>query len=362
MKATWSGSLSTRLFCLDFLKAISITAVVSYHSIFVSRSTYTDSLLALDLSSAPLRFCVPVLFTISFLLLERGLANRSKEPTWKLMRKRLLRVAVPTIVWFSLVIGLKFSRGSVSLSEIIPYTLRGDAYQGAYYLVALLQFLLIFAWLRNYLRRPQSIVIVLLLQGAVFLLVYQALSGNPALQPLLSTLRSLGRPCLIYWFGYVALGIYFHNNWPSIVEASRTTSKSVKFAAVGLTCFFLIAEDYLLFSLSGGKIVPFDYSMFSCVISAITAFICFASIEEWHIPKATQALVYLLSRYSLGIFCINGILSEILLSFGSHLLSHLSFDLVEILAIKLLGWLFLLGVSLLLSILLDRIGLGAIVR
>ncbi len=107
-----------RLFSLDLLKAISIAAVVSYHSVFVPRSTYTTSLLPLDTAFASLRFCVPVLFTISFFLFDRGLTNRCNELILSSIRKRLVRLAIPIAFWFSLAATLKLITGN-DLAKII---------------------------------------------------------------------------------------------------------------------------------------------------------------------------------------------------------------------------------------------------
>jgi surface polysaccharide O-acyltransferase-like enzyme len=66
----------SRLFFLDLLKALSMVAVVSYYSIFLPKSTYAENAFFIDMLFAPLRFCVPMLFTISFLLFERGWHNK----------------------------------------------------------------------------------------------------------------------------------------------------------------------------------------------------------------------------------------------------------------------------------------------
>ncbi|MEH2284803.1 MAG: hypothetical protein V7K90_26375 [Nostoc sp.] len=79
-------------------------------------------------------------------------------------------------------------------------------------------------------------------------------------------------------------------------------------------------------------------------------------------PLPIRITVKLLSKYSLGIFCINGILSLICLQLGTQLFIGLNFTFQEILAIKLISWNLLLIVSLGLSMLCDRIGLGACVR
>lgn len=97
------------------------------------------------------------------------------------------------------------------------------------------------------------------------------------------------------------------------------------------------------------------------MLSVAVAFLCFASVEEKQLFLPLRRGVKLLSKYSLGVFCINGIVSQIFLSFGSHWFSESTFGFLEILAMKLIGWGILLTVSLSLSVLLDKAGLKNIV-
>jgi hypothetical protein len=358
---------ANRLFCLDLLKAIGIAAVVYYHSIFVVRSTYESSLLAVNILAAPLRFCVPVLFTISFLLLERGIANRSNQPVWSTIKKRLLRLAIPTAFWFGLTISLKLLKGAVSIAEplnLLVYLVKGNAFQGAYYLLVLFQFLLVFAWLRNWFKHDKFVVLAILLQGIVFALDDQVLFNESGLHRSLDLLRGLGSPFFIYWFVYAALGVYLHRHWSKWVQLSQQLAFQIKLGLIVLIGLLFMVEEYWLYTLAEGNINPFEYNLFSCVGGTIVAFLCAASVEADQLPKKLRAIVELLSRYSLGIFCINGIVSELFLSLSSHshLLSSLTLNLLEVSLLRIIGWIVLLVVSLQLSILLDRVGLGAVVR
>lgn len=348
-----------RLFPLDLLKAISITAVVSYHSIFVPRSTYTDSILPINMLFATLRFCVPVLFTISFLLFERGLTKHYAKTTWPLMKKRLVRLIIPTVFWFGLAAGLKLLKGN-ALPEVISAVLNGTIFQGAYYLLVMLQFVPVFVWLRHWFSNLKNVLVTILLQGLFFLLLYTMLS-TPFETQGLAILRTIGRPLVGYWFVYMALGSYLWKNWSLLVQISTCIPINIKVIMLCLSCLLLVSEEQWLFLLSSGKIPPFDYAMFSCILSVFIVFLCFASIKENQLPLSVKRLVLLLSKYSLGIFCINGIMSEVFLSFGSHLFNGATFGLLEVLAIKLIGWALLLTFSLKLSILLDRVGLETVV-
>lgn len=125
---------SHRLFALDLLKAISITAVISYHAMLVPRSTYADSLPLLEISAGGLRFCVPVLFTISFFLLACSLDKTDLRP-WQLLKKRLMRLLIPTTFWFGLAILLK-SLTRNPFPHLMERLVSGNIFQGAYFFIS----------------------------------------------------------------------------------------------------------------------------------------------------------------------------------------------------------------------------------
>jgi hypothetical protein len=90
-------------------------------------------------------------------------------------------------------------------------------------------------------------------------------------------------------------------------------------------------------------------------------FILFSSVNENEITPWLKKLVLILSKYRLGIFCINGILYQVIGSISTKLLSEMTFSFSEIIIIKFLTWFLLLSVYLFVSILLERIGLKKVV-
>jgi hypothetical protein len=166
----------------------------------------------------------------------------------------------------------------------------------------------------------------------------------------------------VYWFSYMFLGAFIWKNWARIVSFSGSISIEKKSALCIFGCTAIIFEQYYLLKASSGNIPPFDYVMISCLLSIFILFTCCASIQEDQVPESLRTLILLFSKYSLGIFCVNGILSEIFLSVGTHLFGNYIFSFPEILMIKLIGWPILLFSCLGISILLDRVGLHTVVR
>ncbi len=347
-----------RLFALDLLKAVSITVVVLFHSTFVPPSSFADSAGLLGSLFSPLRFCVPVLLTISFFLLARGLEKYAAQPIWPLLKKRLLRLAIPTLFWFGLMAILELILDSTWLA-LVKSMLQGVIFTGAYYLLILFQLVPIFPWFRRYWRNLKGVLVTVALQAVVFLSISAAVSGTWDSQ-ILPILREMGRSPFAYWFVYMALGTYFHEKWPQLVQLSSRISAGSKLLLLGITLAMLPVERSLI--VSNDSASPFEYVMISCILSVPVAFLCCASLEESQLPPAIRQIVLLLSKYSLGIFCINGILSRFLSNIGHELFSAETFSLSEILAIRLISWSLLLAASLGLSVLLDRAKLGVCVR
>ena len=360
---TQNNQLVGRVFCLDLLKAISIAAVVFYHSTFVPISTYAAAAVPELIITAPLRFCVPVLFTISFILFEREFSKTNAKSDWSIIKKRVQRIAIPIVFWFSIAAALQLLKGS-NPTKLIIEVLTGTIYIGAFYLVVLVQFIPIFTWIRKWFSNVSNIVITILIQGFIFLLLQALLAGNFGASGsyIIDALRNINRPLFIYWFVYMALGYYCFHNWLLFEKVSAQITTKMKMLLVVVTSIVMTFEYNRVITGLEGDSSTFEYALLACIISVFVAFLCFASVKENQLPPLARQAVQLLSTYCLGIFCINGILSQVFSVVGRHLFSTATFNLPQILLAKLVGWVILLGVSLGLSILLDKIRLEACVR
>ena len=358
---------SERLFFLDFLKAISIISVVSFHAIFLPRSALNASEGILETLFAPLRFCVPVFLTISIFLFEKQIAKSSTETLTEtstqsnkaLLKKRFNRLITPILFWFAVAAGLKIINGN-SILEVIVSIFQGEIFTGAYYFLVILQLLWNFVLVRDWLIKENNIFTTIIAQGVVLLFVYAVISDF-FVDEVLKVVVFLERPLIIYWFVYIALGVYIYQNFDWIERVSHSLSKTNKALILCITAATMMAEYRILTLLLADSLRPFDYAAFSCILSVPIMFICFASVNEKSLPLPIVKLTKLLSKYSLGIFCINGILAQIFLSIGTKLFSQISFNLTQILLIKVISWIALLGLSLMFSILLKRLGLKKVV-
>jgi hypothetical protein len=350
-----------RLFPIDVLKAVSIVAVVSFHSIFVYTSTYTSVSYPLDILFAPLKFCVPVLLTISFFLLKRGLEKKAEQPVYLLLKKRLIRLLIPTAFWFSLGIIISKFIWYQDKPHLLISVLQGTISTGAYYLLILFQFVPFFIWLHPWFDRRRNIWLNLFFKVSFFFRIYASLSGMFGSEvPLI--LHNLDRTLFIYWFVYMVLGSYLYNNWSKIVKISGSITTRIKIALLCLTSLTMIAECSVLKIFTGESMSPYDYVLFSCIVSVIVCFSLLCLGGRKPSIYACEKAIKLLSTYSLGIFCINGCINLALAGLIAPIFKYNTFNLTEMLVMKLLGWVLLLSLSVVLSLGLDKIKMGVFVR
>ncbi|MBD6620518.1 acyltransferase [Komarekiella sp. 'clone 1'] len=347
-----------RLFPIDLLKAISIVAVVSFHSTVVPKTTYINSQLYMEILFSPLRFCVPVFLVIYFLLFEKAL-SKHKVSTLSVVQKRLVRILIPTMFWFSITALLKLINKS-SWIEVFGGILNGEIFTGGYYLLIILQFIPFFAIFRPWFSKQINVFIAIMIQSSVYIWIY-TIHWSSEFNQIVFILKFIHRPLFIYWFVYMVLGIYCYKKWSSIVKLSSLLHIYTKVIILVIYTVLQGVEAYYAFVVLQGDIPPFDYAMFSCMLSVLVMFICFASIKEDQVNPLIKNLVSVLSKYSLGIFCINGILYQLLSSLSLRLFVEVNFNFLEIIIVKLLCFCLLLSISLVLSMLLERMGLKVVV-
>lgn len=356
-----SASQSDRLFWIDFLKAISMMAVVSYHSLFLPTSAYAEIAPWVEVIFAPLRFCVPVLLTLSFFLVARSLEKYAGQSKLELCQKRISRLLVPTLFWFSIAAGLRYFGQPAERDTLWLTLLQGKVFPGAYYLLVMLQLVPLAIWSDRFFKSFRNILLTIGIQVLIFLMINASLESF--ISPDLARFLAIpARTLIIYWFAYVGLGIYFQQNWDKIQSLSARISPTLKVTLILLTSLLMLGEFHHLYNVTSGDPIPFEYALVSGLLSVFILLLCFANLNSAEFPDLPISGIKLISKYSLGIFCINGILSLVFLQLGNQLLGEFNFNFIEILSLKLIGWIGLLTLSVFLSQLLDRLGLGNCVR
>ena len=360
-QSTNNSNLSGRIFFVDLLKAISISAVVFYHAIFFPIATYFSVAIPELVLSSSLRFCVPVLLTIYFFLFERELNRPGTYSDWAVCKKRLIRIAIPTGFWFGLSGLIQMLKGN-SLPELLEEALTGNIYIGAYFLLILLQLTPVYILIRGWFKRTRNVLIMIGLQAIVFIEIkvftfHAGLFGKTVI----NALANIDRPFFIYWFVYMAIGYLLHHKLSSVMKLSSALSVKIKISLISVASIWMTWEYANLIPNIGSHFYVFEYTSIACIASVFVAFVSAASIQESQLSPLFINLVHLLSRYSLGIFCVNGILSQGFSLLGHRLFNGMNFNLVEVFMARLVGFVILIAAALAISIGLRKLGLKACV-
>ena len=154
----------------------------------------------------------------------------------------------------------------------------------------------------------------------------------------------------------MALGSLLSKHWSKVIKISQRIPAIAKVILLLLASTLLIIESAFLSSLAKLAIAPYDYMMLSCILSVFVCFLCFASITEERLSMTSRKLVKLLSTYSLGIYCINGIAQTIFHAVFVKTFPDAVFNLPEMLVMKFLGFALLLAVSIGCSLGIDKLG------
>ncbi len=154
------------------------------------------------------------------------------------------------------------------------------------------------------LNHRQNLLITFIFSGIAFLLIYIIIVG--AFGKLFPLVLGIHRPLVIYRLVYMAIRPYFYKNWLAIVKVSQRIPMSVKILLLFSISLIMISESSSVQSFTGKEIAPYEYVMFSCIMSVVALFLCFASIERSYL---SQPLKKRLNYYQpIGwVFCINGI-------------------------------------------------------
>jgi len=204
--------------------------------------------------------------------------------------------------------------------------LRGEIFTGAYYLLALLQLLPIFFFIRNKISPLSTLLFGLIFHSVIVTVVYSLLK-NPLANDLIHLLRIMDRPVFIYWIIYLCMGIYINNNLLRLKLLSQNTPRWFKVLLLSGMCLLSWRNYTWLEQITNQTIAPFDYLTLASILSVPIIFYCFISVQEDCLPKWLVKMIKTLAKYSLGIFCINGILRLAFLSITNSQLPEITLQL-----------------------------------
>ncbi|WP_232280951.1 acyltransferase family protein [Novosphingobium nitrogenifigens] len=172
----------------DVLKALAIVGVVFIHQEVPWKAIF--------------RYCVPAFIAISAFYMERGWARGGMD-TARFWRRNFPVYAIPFVFWsllYAVVSGGPLFFRNVPIHTLIGSQFGGFGFSGQYYFIILFQVILLFPFFRNALDSRTKVL------GAIatgFLFDWAIVYGFSQHE----LLEKIGYRVVVYWIGYVALGI-----------------------------------------------------------------------------------------------------------------------------------------------------------
>jgi membrane-bound acyltransferase YfiQ involved in biofilm formation len=336
----------SRYFGIDIAKAISIFGVVYIHCGF-SRDQF---------SSYAFRFGVPIFIIVSFFLSERLSIDKNIElHSYTFLRKRSTRLFAPFIFWTIFYALTDFLLGIKTSVEITPVF----GWTGQYFFIVLLQLTLAYPLLRKLDINLRSLMIIMLTTLAI---IYIPISY---FRQLTEFVFPQGGCSLIFWVNYIALGIFFARNYDAIVNwLKKINLKHLRIPLIITCSLLLVGEQLLLSHFSSGELSPhpYTYSRVSVFVSSALIFlICLDFNQSLNMSPMITAKVTSLSKWSLGIFCLNPLIIDVFYILPQTSIPNIDNDYVLI-GLRLVLSAVICILAILISRLISALGLKILVQ
>lgn len=290
--------MKDRNYAIDFIKTISIFAVVIIH---VS-TAYLDRSLPFNLSFDFLLFINQFSrFAVSLFFLSSGLLLGSKyikiPSAGVFYKKRILRILPPYLFWTIVYYLLFSSVAAIFKWSFINNLLTGDTSYQFYFIPTICVLYLLFPYIVKYkkiLLSKQFVLLFFVIECILLYFVYYSMFQIPLYSPFRNALINLS-PFLI--------GIFLSQNYE---KTKRFLMHNIflSFATAGVTGIIVLAESLLLFA--GSKDAIFLRNQWRP--SVLTYALSFGALSyflyENYFQKWNKYILWL-STYSFGVFFIH---------------------------------------------------------
>lgn len=274
---------SSRSISADLLKALSIAAVVFIHSslLLPTHSIYSEFLLP------SLRFCVPVFIFLWAYFAEKAIDKRKSEINYLFNRFYLL--IIPFIFWSVVYYFLTATTYKSSLTSIATKYYAGYGWSGQYYFIILFQLLILFFAVRRFSHRLTGFPILIVIASILF---YTALSYSSLFNN--EIISKIGCRPFFYWLPYVVLGVIYKRN-------NFFPNDKLFIVIAFLSPIIISIEFYYFHPITEAYLTP---SVFISSILLLTS--CLNSpLNFIRNNRAASRIIDVVSRNTLGIFCLN---------------------------------------------------------
>ncbi|WP_339206410.1 acyltransferase [Paenibacillus sp. FSL K6-3182] len=232
---------------LDFIKGISIIAVILIHTtaILISQETDEFSQITGIIINQISRFCVPAFLFVAGILAYNSLLKISFI---SFMKKRIVEIIIPFIFWST--IGL-LVWGDISIRNVIITFIFGfGPFHQLYYIPALFQMYLISPFRSKILKSNFSIIVLFILTILLFSF-YQISSLNLFGLKESSTINLVFLTAFFSWIFYFSLGLAVGKNYQKVrdVISGFSFRKIIIFLIISISLVLL--DSYYNWSFTG---------------------------------------------------------------------------------------------------------------
>jgi surface polysaccharide O-acyltransferase-like enzyme len=290
------NTIAQRSFSADFLKVISIFAVVFVHGSFLI--PFTPSYLKWMVPV--MRFCVPVFILLWAYFVEKSIAKR--ENGYEYLFTRFYHLLIPFIFWSSVYFALTADWSSLNLAKIITMHWSGYGWSGQYYFIILFQLIplfLIIRFISSFLLNRLWLVVV------ISILFYSFIAYSSLFD--IGSVKKVSDRLFIYWIPYVITGI--------LLAKKGIPSKFVIPIIAALLLLLLIPVEVYLTPNHTIKSTP--YLLPSVFISSIILAVSFLQkpLTISSINPNLRGIMDTVAKNTLGVFCLNPLIILLLKPF-----------------------------------------------
>lgn len=318
---------SNRYWELDFIRGVSIVAVIMIH-VSASICNSDHVLIAIVLNQLS-RFSVPAFLFVSGILAYRSYTKQNIKHIWK---KRALNILTPYLIWST--IGLIISKNYNIKNLIFTYLFGlGEFYQ-LYYIVLLVQFYLLLPFF-IYMANKFSRVIIILGISCCTTLIYDLLIRYGIN---INIINCLMKSTILSWMGYFIVGCYIGKNYNQFIQFLKNHKLSQFIIPTSLSIAILALDEYNLLFVKGFKLTEhpiFNFFRIDIILFAFcTIFLLFKIADTY----SSNQVIKTLYDNSFGIYLNHIMILTILKRFFNHyLFNNLLEGLISIIIILLIS-------------------------
>ena len=282
---------------LDILRLLATLAVIAIHAVKITA----------PFGIAPLVWCVPVFFLISgrfFLDPER------KVTTERLFQKNVVHIVTTLFFWsaiFTIYYLLSGSYNGLNFFGVLVEFIHGPYH--LWFLYALIGLYLLTPIFRRIAADDKTLIYTLLL-FAVVNVTTEYLIYLPGLGNIIDDFASrLGLRMLTGYMGYYLLGYYI---WKRKDNIGKRQESAIYILGVVMFVATIVAECKISNDLRDADFVK-QYLKPNVIIFSAALYMFFIKrVSQWSFLEKTRCGFMKLTEYSLGVYCVHALLSELI--------------------------------------------------